>query len=996
MRRRRIDVGGCSRSRRRRWSSPWPASAGRREAKPSAVQGGLDLVGPHNDGGWSQAHDDGMDYVQKMLGNKVQTTYKENIAVGAQFSQTVASLVAQGYKMIFATSYGYVTPALAAKYPNVLFEQATGTYEAKNVSEYFGAAEDTVFLSGMAAGAASKTGNIGYVVAYPDPRGDPARGRLRARRAADPSGCEGAARLDEQLVRPADGEEGGRRASSRRARTCSARTSTRLRPVQFAESIKMPWVGYDSDSSKFAPKSWLTASVYNWGPYYLKRVKEAMAGTWKSGFYYGSIKDGFTKLAPFGPGVSRGDEGGDRGEGEGDRERHLLRVRAGRSTTRPARSRVPEGQAADDPAALLDQLARQGRDRQPEGLAVAWAIRQRAQHRHGRPVGGGRGDARDHEALPRRRRERRASTSRRPRGRCTRCSARTAPARARSRTSSPGSTAPTKARSCSTGSRVEFATPAGRARRRHLDGPPALSPRRALHRRREHRARRARGARAARSGSSRAGSRRRSRELSSATASPSTRVRAIWQLSLGEQQRVEILKALYRDARILILDEPTAVLTPQEAAALFATLRQMAEDGRTVIFISHKLNEVMAVSDRVTVLRGGRSVATVATAEATPRSLADADGRPRAVHGAEAARWLVAGEPCSSCEDLWAPASAAADAVKGVSLAVRARRDRRRRRRRRQRPARARRDDRRAQAADRRASIRVAGPPSVRGDPRAALAAGVAYVPEDRLGTGRRAGARASPRTSCSSPTGSRPSRTGRCFGSTGSGERAVELIAATGSPRRDPRRRRACSRAATSRRSCSPASSPARRSGRRRLADPGPRRRCGRDGRTLPPRGGGGRRRGAVFSEDLEEILELADRIAVIYEGRIVGEVLAAEARIEEIGLLMAGGRPTRAGLDERRTRSAARPPRGSAGRARRGALGPRPPSRSGCLRARPPSSRRRSGRTEREAPSRSPRPGRAAARPGRGSRWRSRGRARARARPTGSSSTRRSSGSG
>ena len=73
---------------------------------------------------------------------------------------------------------------------------------------------------------------------------------------------------------------------------------------QYAQSVHVPWVGYDSDSSKFAPKSWLTGSVYNWGPYYLKRVKAAMNGTWKSGFYYGSINDGFTKLAPYGPGVS--------------------------------------------------------------------------------------------------------------------------------------------------------------------------------------------------------------------------------------------------------------------------------------------------------------------------------------------------------------------------------------------------------------------------------------------------------------------------------------------------------------------------------------------------------------------------------------------------------------------------------------------------------------------------------------------------------------------
>ena len=96
----------------------------------------------------------------------------------------------------------------------------------------------------------------------------------------------------------------------------------------------------------------------------------------------------------------------------------------------------------------------------------------------------------------------------------------------------------------------------------------------------------------------------------------------IWQLSVGEQQRVEILKALYREARVLILDEPTAVLTPQEAEGLFVTLRSMAAEGRTIIFISHKLHEVTAVADRVTVLRGGRSIGTVDTAGATSQSLA--------------------------------------------------------------------------------------------------------------------------------------------------------------------------------------------------------------------------------------------------------------------------------------------------------------------------------------------------------------------------------------
>ncbi|MCC2687885.1 MAG: sugar transporter ATP-binding protein [Rhizobiaceae bacterium] len=94
-------------------------------------------------------------------------------------------------------------------------------------------------------------------------------------------------------------------------------------------------------------------------------------------------------------------------------------------------------------------------------------------------------------------------------------------------------------------------------------------------------------------------------------------------LSVGERQRVEILKALFRDARVLILDEPTAVLTPAETDALFATLKLLVADGLSVIFISHKLNEVMAVSDRVLVLRGGRLAGARTTSATTRRELAE-------------------------------------------------------------------------------------------------------------------------------------------------------------------------------------------------------------------------------------------------------------------------------------------------------------------------------------------------------------------------------------
>ncbi len=103
----------------------------------------------------------------------------------------------------------------------------------------------------------------------------------------------------------------------------------------------------------------------------------------------------------------------------------------------------------------------------------------------------------------------------------------------------------------------------------------------------------------------------------------------IWQLSVGERQRVEIIKALYRDVKLLVLDEPTAVLTPGEVDHLFRILRQMAQEGRGLVFISHKLHEVLALSDRITVLRHGRVTGEVSAEAATREMLASMMvGRP--------------------------------------------------------------------------------------------------------------------------------------------------------------------------------------------------------------------------------------------------------------------------------------------------------------------------------------------------------------------------------
>jgi len=210
----------------------------------------------------------------------------------------------------------------------------------------------------------------------------------------------------------------------------------------------------------------------------------------------------------------------------------------------------------------------------------------------------------------------------------------------------------------------------------------------------------------------------------------------IWQLSVGEQQRVEILKALYQEARILILDEPTAVLTPHEADSLFVTLRQIAAEGRTVIFISHKLHEVKAVSDRVTVLRAGKSFGTVQTADATPRSLATLMVGREIEPVRREGHARPESEAVLEVEDVWAEGDrGGAPAVRGVSLIVRAGEI----------AAIAgvsgngQRELAEAIAGLRpctKGSVRVNGRKVHPGDARSAYEAGIGYVPEDRLGTG--------------------------------------------------------------------------------------------------------------------------------------------------------------------------------------------------------------------------------------------------------------------
>ena len=168
-------------------------------------------------------------------------------------------------------------------------------------------------------------------------------------------------------------------------------------------------------------------------------------------------------------------------------------------------------------------------------------------------------------------------------------------------------------------------------------------------------------------------------------------------ITVGQQQRVEILKALYRGAEILILDEPTAVLTPQEADDLFAIIRSLTAQGKSIIFISHKLNEVLTIADRITTLRRGKLIDTVPREGATEDSPGTDDGRPRRAaagrEGAGVARRAAARARRPPCVRRPRPRGG-----EGRQLHRARGRDRRPRRGRRERPVRADRRNHRASA----------------------------------------------------------------------------------------------------------------------------------------------------------------------------------------------------------------------------------------------------------------------------------------------------------
>lgn len=289
--------------------TPWDAGAAPVDCSPTdggPLKAAWIYVGPHNDGGWSQAHDEGRMGVQEALGDKIVTTYKENVPEGEQVGQVIEDLIADGNKLIFGTSFGFQDAFVAAaeKHPDVCFEFATGYKGAANLSQFFGASEDTDFLAGMAAGAASKTGKLGYLASFPIPevlRGINAW--TLGVRTVNPEATVNIVWVNSWFDPPSERKAaealiaGGVDVIGQKGIDSPATGDA-------AKAAGVPWTGYGRDHAEGYENVWLTATVYDWSIYETKRAQAVLDGTWVAGNYHGNIADGFVSLAKYGDLVS--------------------------------------------------------------------------------------------------------------------------------------------------------------------------------------------------------------------------------------------------------------------------------------------------------------------------------------------------------------------------------------------------------------------------------------------------------------------------------------------------------------------------------------------------------------------------------------------------------------------------------------------------------------------------------------------------------------------
>lgn len=261
---------------------------------------GFIYLGPIGDLGWTYQHDLGRQALVKELGDKIETTYLENVPEGPDAERAIEQLVRAGNKLIFTTSFGYMDPTLkvAKKYPNVHFEHATGYKRHPNMSTYSAKWYQGRYIQGLIAAKMSKSGVLGYIGSFPIPEVvSGINATMLAAQTINPN-------IKVKIIWANTWFDPGKEADAAKALIDQGadvimQHTDSPAAMQIASERGKLAFGQDSEMIKFGPKTQLTSILDTWGPYYIERVKAELAGTWKSEDSWGGLDSHMFAMAPY-------------------------------------------------------------------------------------------------------------------------------------------------------------------------------------------------------------------------------------------------------------------------------------------------------------------------------------------------------------------------------------------------------------------------------------------------------------------------------------------------------------------------------------------------------------------------------------------------------------------------------------------------------------------------------------------------------------------------
>lgn len=289
---------GCTKKAEKSSTANSVAQSEKSDSK-NKIKVGFIYVGPKGDKGYTYAHDQGRLYLEKELG--VETIFQESVKEDkAEVKSVIDTMVEEGANVIFSTSFGFMdgTEEAAKEYPEVKFFHCSG-YKSNdtNFVNYFGRIEEPRYLSGIVAGLKTKTNKIGYVGAMQIPeviRGIDAF--TLGVKSVNPDAVV-MVNWTNTWYDPTKEKEAAKNLLNQGADVIAQHQDTPA-PQQAAEEKGAFSIGYNVDMAEMAPKAYMTAPVWNWGPYYVKQVKAIMDGTWKAENYWGGMSDDVVELAP--------------------------------------------------------------------------------------------------------------------------------------------------------------------------------------------------------------------------------------------------------------------------------------------------------------------------------------------------------------------------------------------------------------------------------------------------------------------------------------------------------------------------------------------------------------------------------------------------------------------------------------------------------------------------------------------------------------------------